>query len=155
VSVAPVCVEIKEPGCYKDRVQPAAVVPHRSPWLVLDRVEVDGDEARGAKLVTAGDPLAADGTLPVVMVVEALAQAAAAVMGARAAAAGPQGGHHGYLTELRGVTFSGRVPVGGCLDLTARRTHSLGRLHRFMARATCDGAPLCEGEMSFAVETFA
>ena len=134
-------------------VPPTSLVPHRPPWLLLDRVDVDGDEARGAKLVSAGEPLAADGALPDVLVVEALAQAAAAVMGARAVAeGGPAGGHRGYLTEIRGFVFAGRAHVGGCLEVTARRTRSLGRLHRFAARATCDGAPVAEGELSFAVE---
>lgn len=132
---------------------PTSLVPHRTPWLVLDRIEVDGDAARGRKLVSAAEPLAAGGALPQVLVVEALAQAAAAVMGARRVAeGGPAGGHRGYLTEIRGLTFAGALPVGGRLEVTARRTHSLGRLHRFAARATFDGAPLCEGELSFAIE---
>jgi 3-hydroxymyristoyl/3-hydroxydecanoyl-(acyl carrier protein) dehydratase len=134
-------------------VLPTALTPHRPPWLVLDRIEVEGDEAHGVKLVTAGDPLTADGALPEVLVVEALAQAAAAVMGAQVAAGGgAAGAHRGYLTEIRGLTFAGRARVGGRLEVQARRTRSLGRLHRFAARAACDGIALAEGELGFAVE---
>lgn len=134
-------------------MNPTSLIPHRPPWPVLDRIEVEGEAARGLKLVTAGDPLAADGALPDVLVVDALAQAAAAVMGARVAAEGGAAAtHRGYLTEVRGLTFSGHARVGGRLEVQAQRTHSLGRLHRFAARAACDGVPLCEGELSFAVE---
>jgi 3-hydroxymyristoyl/3-hydroxydecanoyl-(acyl carrier protein) dehydratase len=132
---------------------PTSLVPHRPPWLLLDRVEVEGDAARGTKLVAASEPYAQGGALPAALVIEALAQAAAAVMGARAGAGGvPEGGRRGYLTEIRGFTFAGPALVGGCLEVVARRTHSLGRLHRFAARATCDGALVGEGELSFAVE---
>ena len=133
-------------------MHPTSLIPHRPPWLVLDRVEVEGDEARGVKLVSAGDPLAPDGVLPEALVVEALAQAAAAVVGARVAAGGAAGPHRGYLTEIRGLTFAGRARVGGRLEVQARRTRSLGRLHRFAARATKDGTLLAEGELGFVVE---
>ena len=132
-------------------MHPTSLIPHRPPWLVLDRVEVEGDEARGVKLVAAGDPLAEGGVLPEALVVEALAEAAAAVMGARAPA-GAAGTHRGYLTEIRGLAFTGRARVGGRLEVRVRRTRSLGRLHRFAARAALDGAPLAEGELGFVVE---
>jgi predicted hotdog family 3-hydroxylacyl-ACP dehydratase len=152
VSVAPACVEIKPPGWYTYRVLPTSLIPHRPPWLVLDRIEVEGDQARGVKVVSADDPLAPDGELPEVLVVEALAQTAAAVMGA-AAANGAAATHRGYLTEIRGLTFVGRARVGSRLEVRAWRTRSLGRLHRFVARVAQDGAPLAEGELTFAVET--
>jgi len=129
------------------------LIPHRPPWVVLDRIEVEGDEARGIKLVTADDPVGADGVLPEVLVVEALAQAAAAVMGAAVAAGGgTAGAHRGYLTEIRGLTFAERARVGSRLEVLARRTRSLGRLHRFTARAAEEGAMVAEGELTFAVE---
>ena len=135
------------------RVHPTSLIPHRPPWLVLDRIEVEGDEARGIKLVAADDPVGADGVLPEVLVVEALAQAAAAVMGAAVAAGGGAAGvHRGYLTEIRGLTFAGRARVGSRLEIRARRTRSLGRLHRFTARADEDGTMVAEGELTFAVE---
>ncbi|MBI5480019.1 MAG: hypothetical protein HY906_14225 [Deltaproteobacteria bacterium] len=134
-------------------MNPTSLIPHRPPWLVLDRIEVEGEEARGVKLVSAGDPLTPDGALPEALVVEALAQAAAAVLGAQVAAGGgTPGAHRGYLTEIRDLAFTGRARVGGRLELRALRTRSLGRLHRFAALAVCDGVPLARGELGFAVE---
>ncbi|HEY3355389.1 MAG TPA: 3-hydroxyacyl-[acyl-carrier-protein] dehydratase FabZ [Polyangia bacterium] len=136
-------------------MDPALLIPHRPPWLLLDSVEVAGDEAHGRRLVSAGDPLAAgpDGALPQVLVVEALAQTAAAVMGARRRAAGADAAaHRGYLVEVRGMRFGAPPRPGAPLELHAAHTAALGRLHRFQARATQDGTVIAEGTMSFAVE---
>jgi 3-hydroxymyristoyl/3-hydroxydecanoyl-(acyl carrier protein) dehydratase len=131
-------------------VDPLALIPHRPPWLLVDRVEVDGEQARGLRQVTAGDALDGEaGALSQLLVVEALAQTAAAVMGARLAAGA---GHGGYLVEVRGMRFGPPPRPGAPLELSATHVAALGRLHRFTARATQRGAVVAEGTMSFAVE---
>ena len=55
------------------------LVPHRPPWALVDRVlSVDGETVTAEKRVSAGDPLVRDGGLAGPLVLEALAQGAAA-----------------------------------------------------------------------------
>jgi 3-hydroxyacyl-[acyl-carrier-protein] dehydratase len=144
-------------------VDPVALIPHRPPWLLVDAVEVEADTetAHGRREASASDPWCAGGVLPPVLVVEALAQTAAAVMGAAFArhaeargGAGAAGAaeHRGYLAEIRDFRFPAPARAGLPVELVARRTASLGRLHRFRARATQGGEVVAEGDLSFAVE---
>jgi len=134
-------------------VAPVLLIPHRPPWLLLDSVEVDGGVARGRTAVTAGDPRCALGLLPSTLVLEALAQTAAAVLGARRAAAGQRAQDHtGYLVEMRDVRLEGAAAAGTPLELTATHERSLGHLHRFRVQARQAGGLVVEGQMTFAVE---
>jgi 3-hydroxymyristoyl/3-hydroxydecanoyl-(acyl carrier protein) dehydratase len=127
---------------------PADLIPHRAPWLLVDRVlfvDGEGGEVRAEKLLCAGDPLLADG-LPEVLALEALAQTAACLMGRGV------GRHRGYLVAAAHVEFGGRALVGETLCLRARKTAALGALHRFDGEATVGDRLIARGEMTFAVE---
>ena len=126
------------------------LIPHRPPWLLVDRVVARGDEEVTAeKRLTHDDPLLAGGELAEVLVVEALAQTAACLN------AGALGRHRGLLVAATGFSFDGRARAGELLVLSARRTAALGALVRFAAEARVEGRTIARGQMTFAVEEVA
>jgi 3-hydroxyacyl-[acyl-carrier-protein] dehydratase len=121
-------------------------IPHRPPWLLVDRVvRVDGACVWAERRLGANDPLLSDG-LPELLVLEALAQAAACLMG------GGLGQHRGYLVAATGFEFFARAQAGDTLSLRATRTAALGALHRFDGEATVGERVVARGQMTFAVE---
>jgi 3-hydroxyacyl-[acyl-carrier-protein] dehydratase len=122
------------------------LIPHRAPWLLVDRVVVrDGERVEAEKRVTADDPLLAGGELPELMVLEALAQTAAL------ANAGAIGRHEGLLVAASRVTFDGRAQAGDVVALHARKTATMGALVRFECEARVGERVIARGEMTFAV----
>lgn len=122
------------------------LIPHRRPWLLLDRVlEVGAARVTAEKRLSANDPLLAEG-LAELLVVEALAQTAACLRGAQA------GAHRGMLVQASGFTFEKRAQAGETLTLTVTRTASLGALHRFDGEARAGERLIARGQMTFAVE---
>jgi 3-hydroxyacyl-[acyl-carrier-protein] dehydratase len=122
------------------------LIPHRAPFLLIDRVIASGDgRVEAEKHITDDDPLIADG-LPEALVVEALAQTAACLMGAGL------GQHRGYLVAATAFEFNGRAQPGETLTLCAERTAALGGLHRFSGEARVGERVVARGQMTFAVE---
>jgi 3-hydroxyacyl-[acyl-carrier-protein] dehydratase len=121
-------------------------IPHRPPWLLIDRVtSVAGERVEAERRLAADDPLCADG-LPETLVVEALAQTAACLMGHE------RGAHRGYLVAAAGFEFHGRAQAGETLTLSATRTAALGALHRFDGEAHVGARLVARGQMTFAVQ---
>jgi len=126
-------------------------IPHRPPWLLVDRViSVEGPTVTAERRLTFDDPLMQDG-LPEVLVLEALAQTAACLN------AGELGAHRGFLVAASGFEFDGRAQAGETLLLSATRTAALGALHKFegVAQAIAPGGQarmVARGQMTFAVE---
>jgi predicted hotdog family 3-hydroxylacyl-ACP dehydratase len=93
-------------------------LPHRPPFLMIDRLDfVDDREVRAGVVVAQGMTLLErDGTLHPVALAEIVAQAWAAATGYRKAVAGlpPQ---TGLLVSLRSVEFPGRAAVGDRLTV--------------------------------------
>jgi 3-hydroxyacyl-[acyl-carrier-protein] dehydratase len=122
------------------------LIPHRAPFLLVDRVlEADSRRLRAERRLTVGDPLLADG-LPETLAVEALAQAAACLMGER------RGPHRGYLVAASGFVFDGRAQAGETLTVEVERIAALGALHRFHGEARAGERVIARGELTFAVE---
>jgi 3-hydroxyacyl-[acyl-carrier-protein] dehydratase len=122
------------------------LIPHRAPWLLVDRVVESGEgRVRAEKTLCVDDPLLADG-LPETLVMEALAQAAACVRG------GERGQHRGFLVAATKFEFPRRARAGEILTLRAERTATLGALHRFSAEAAVGDEIVAKGELSFAIE---
>jgi 3-hydroxyacyl-[acyl-carrier-protein] dehydratase len=120
-------------------------IPHRAPWLLVDRVvEAGGERVVAEKRLTAADPLV-EGVLPRLLLVEALAQAAACLRAAEA------GQHRGMLVAVSGFSFTGEARPGDLLVLKARRIAALGALVRFETEALVDGQAIARGELTFAV----
>jgi 3-hydroxyacyl-[acyl-carrier-protein] dehydratase len=123
-----------------------ATLPHRPPFRMVDRlVSAAPGEARAERRVTANDPLVGDGLLPC-LVLEGLAQTAALIAGAEV------GRHDGYLVAMRNVAVEGQARVGDTVALFARRTATLGGLHRVEAEASVEGRVILRGELTFAIQ---
>lgn len=79
-------IEIEDANAWPDAVDVLSVLPHRYPFLFVDRLRVvePGRRALGLKRVTGadgfGEPELPNGEMPGLLVVEALAQTSAAVL---------------------------------------------------------------------------
>jgi len=122
------------------------LIPHRAPWLLIDRVVARGDDrVEAEKRVAADDPLLAGDELPELLLLEALAQTAAC------ANAGTLGKHQGLLVAASHVEFHGRARAGDVVTLVATRTATMGALVRFSTEARVGEHVVARGEMTFAV----
>ena len=122
------------------------LIPHRPPWLLVDRVTARGDDfVEAEKLLGAADPLLAPDGLPEVLLLEALAQTAAC------ANAGTLGAHRGLLVAAARFEFDGRAQAGDVIVLRATRTATLGTLVRFDGEARVGARVVARGQMTFSV----
>ena len=122
------------------------LIPHRPPWLLVDRVlSRQGGVVEAEKQLSATDPLLAGGELPELLVLEALAQTAACHN------AGTLGSHRGLLVAATGLIFDGRAVAGEVVHLRAEKTATMGALVRFSVAARVGDRVIARGEMTFAV----
>ncbi len=138
-----------------DSRQIQEILPHRWPFLLVDRIlEVSDTRAVGIKLVSASDQFflghfPGQPIMPGVLIVEALAQ-----VGARAVLRQPQ--HQGKLALFAGIeNFRFRRPVvpGDVLRLEVTLTRARGNYGRGAARATVDDQVAAEGDVIFMLAT--
>ena len=121
------------------------LLPHRPPFRLVDRLVSCGPaDAVAERRITHDDPLV-EGALPGTLLVEALAQTAALM------ATAELGEHLGYLVGLRRVTLTGRVVPGDTLRLHARRTGTLGALHRVEAEGRVGDVVVVRGELTLTI----
>lgn len=129
------------------------ILPHRPPFLLVDRVTVlTEQEVRAYKLLGANEPYFAghfpdQPVMPGVLQVEALAQAAAAWLGARE---GKQGDIP-YLTGIQSARFRRPVTVGDRLDLHVCLQGSKSGFYHFKGTAAVEGKVACEAVLSACV----
>jgi len=128
------------------------LLPHRYPFLMLDRVlEVEpGQRAVGLKCVTANEPFfqghfPGNPVMPGVLIVEALAQTAA-VLGAETH---PEYVDHGgvLLMGLDKVRFRRPVVPGDTLTLDVELIKVRGPIWRVKGTATVDGERAAQAEL--------
>lgn len=121
-----------------------ALLPHRFPMLLVDRVEdiVLGQSARGIKAVSINEPFFAGHfpgrpIMPGVLIIEALAQTAGVLALKTLGEAGK--GKLVYFMAIDGAKF--RIPVEpGCLlDLKVEFSQNRGRISKFNGRAEING----------------
>jgi 3-hydroxymyristoyl/3-hydroxydecanoyl-(acyl carrier protein) dehydratase len=125
------------------------LLPHRAPWALVDRVlSVEESTVTAEKRVSADDPLCGEAGLGGPLLLEALAQAAACLMGAENPG---RSGHRGYLVAARGWKFPSWAQPGETVTLVARKVSQLGELHGFEAVARAGERELASGSMTFAV----
>lgn len=139
------------------------LLPHRHPFLLLDRVTELEPGRRGVavKCVSVAEPCFAGhfperAVFPGVLIVEALAQLAGVVQ----ASAHPdddgsaRGGvpRIGYLASLHGFKFRRAVVPGDRMVLEARANASVGGLTDFAVSATVDGETVATGRLAVAAE---
>lgn len=130
-------------------------IPHRYPFLLVDRVEVLEEDKRcvGTKMVTINEPFFNGHfpdmpVMPGVLIIEALAQAACVMLLSKGGAA-----YEGKLAMFMGIEeakFRAPVLPGMVLKLNIEILR-LGRAGKFRGEATVDGKLAAEAVMTFAV----
>lgn len=137
-----------------DIVEIEKILPHRYPFLLVDRVTEleEGKRAVGIKNVTANEPqfqghFPGVPIMPGVLIIESLAQ-----LGAVLLLSMPENkGKLGLLTGANNFKFRRQVVPGDTLQLEVELIvyrHGMGRAS---AKATVDGQLAAMGEISFAV----
>ena len=131
-------------------------IPHRYPFVMVDKIvemSDDGTRAVGIKNLSANEPFFQGHfpgypIMPGVLIVEALAQTAAAAMRTRTP------GVKDKLAVLAGIdNFRFRRPVvpGDTLRLEVALTKMRGPVGKISGRATVDGQLVAEGDIMFAI----
>ena len=131
-----------------------AILPHRSPFLLLDRIlELEPDRrVVGLKNVTSNERyfIAGPGgvpTLPASILTEAMAQAGAVLILSK-----PENrGRLVYFMGIDRVRYRRPVVAGDQVRLEGEVLRMRSRIGRLRGRALVDGKLACEGEMTFAL----
>lgn len=137
-----------------DAVEIMKIIPHRYPFLLVDRIEEleSGKRAVGIKNVTMGDPFFQGHfpdypVMPGVLIVEALAQVGAVAM----LTLDEYRGKIAFFAGLDNVRFKRQVKPGDTLRLEVE----LGQIRRNIGSgsglATVNGEVACKGDFMFAI----
>jgi len=131
------------------------IIPHRYPFLLLDRIEelVEGERAVGIKNVTANEPFFPGHfpdypVMPGVLIVEALAQVGAVAL----LSVDANKGKLALFAGIDKVRFKRQVRPGDALRLEVTITRSRGAIGFGEAVATVNGETACSGELMFAIQ---
>src|SRR5262245_33622903 len=131
-----------------------AILPHRSPFLLVDRILELEPEKRivGLKNVTSNERyfIAGPGgvpTLPASILTEAMAQAGAVLILSR-----PENrGRLVYFMGIDRVRYRRPVVAGDQVRLEGEVLRMRSKMGSLRGRAFVDGKLVCEGEMTFAL----
>jgi len=131
------------------------VIPHRYPFLLVDKVLEMEEEKRvvGLKNVTANEPFFTGHfpdypVMPGVLILESLAQVGAiAVLGME-----KNKGKIGFLAGVDKCRFKKQVKPGDQLKLEVEITRMKGPIGKGKGIATVDGEVACEAEITFAIK---
>jgi 3-hydroxyacyl-[acyl-carrier-protein] dehydratase len=137
-----------------DIEQIKAILPHRSPFLLVDRVvELEADRrVVGVKNVTSNERyfIAGPGgvpTMPASILTEAMAQAGAVLILSK-----PENrGRLVYFMGIDRVRYRRPVVAGDQVFLEAEVIRLRTKMGSLRGRALVDGKVVCEGEMTFAL----
>ncbi|KEF38834.1 3-hydroxyacyl-(acyl-carrier-protein) dehydratase [Schinkia azotoformans MEV2011] len=130
------------------------VIPHRYPFLLVDRIlEVeDGKRAVGYKNITANEEFFNGHfpdypVMPGVLIVEALAQVGAVAM----LKLPDNQGRLAFFAGIDNCRFKRQVVPGDQLRLEVEMTRVKGKIGKGKGIATVDGELVCETEIMFAL----
>ena len=137
-----------------DIEQIKTILPHRSPFLLVDRiVELESDRrVVGVNNVTSNERyfIAGPGgvpTMPASILTEAMAQAGAVLILAK-----PENqGRVVYFMGIDRVRYRKPVVAGDQVFLEAEVIRLRSKMGSLRGRARVDGKVVCEGEMTFAL----
>jgi 3-hydroxyacyl-[acyl-carrier-protein] dehydratase len=128
------------------------LLPHRAPFLLVDRVVAfeAGKRIVAWKGVTMNEPFFAGHfpgkpVMPGVLILEALAQAAA-LLAMMSLGPGEAGKLITYLMAIDGARFRRPVVPGDRLELHVEITKQKGAVWKEMGTAVVDGQPVAEAE---------
>lgn len=128
------------------------ILPHRYPFLLVDRVLelVPGERARGIKNVTVNEPFfqghwPGQPVMPGVLQVEAMAQVAGMLLLERCR----RSHQRAMIFAIDKVKLRRQVVPGDQLVIEAEAIRVKGRTCQVFARARVDGQLACEAEMKF------
>lgn len=137
-----------------DIMQIKDIIPHRYPFLLVDRIlEVEeGKRAVGLKNVSANEPFFNGHfpeypVMPGVLIVEALAQVGAVAMLMKE----ENKGRLAFFTGIDNCRFKRQVKPGDQLRLEVEIIRARGTIGKGKAVATVDGEIACETEIMFAL----
>jgi 3-hydroxyacyl-[acyl-carrier-protein] dehydratase len=129
------------------------IIPHRYPFLMVDRVVdiVAGTSATGIKNVTFNEPhfqghFPGMPVMPGVLIVEAMAQTAAVMVGVSQGLADK--GMGVFFMGLDAVKFRRKVAPGDVLHLKVTTLRGGGKVWRFAGKAEVDGQLAAEAEFT-------
>ena len=130
------------------------IIPHRSPFLLVDRIEEMevGKRAVGKKCVTYNEPFFAghfpqEPVMPGVLIIEALAQVGAVCC----LSAEENKGKIGFLGGVNKAKFRGKVVPGDVLNLEVEMIKVKGPVGGGKGTATVDGKVVASGEITFMI----
>lgn len=129
------------------------IIPHRYPFLLIDKVVniVPNKGCVGIKNVTINEPhftghFPAKPIMPGVLVVEAMAQAAAVLVGISMDVVGRD--LLTYFLSIDACRFRRMVVPGDRLELHMTVKRGGGKIWKFDGRAVVDGQTACEAEIA-------
>lgn len=131
-----------------------SVLPHRYPFLMVDRViSLSAEEAVGVKNVTINEPyfqghFPDDPIVPGVLLLEALAQLGGILINFTE---DNRKERRGYFAGLDGVRFRKPVRPGDQIILRVTHLKHKGNIYKLKGEATVDGEIAVEGELIIAL----
>jgi 3-hydroxyacyl-[acyl-carrier-protein] dehydratase len=139
-----------------ERSEIEAMIPHRAPFLWIDRVEElePGVRCVAVKLVDPADPIfaghfPAKRILPGVLLIEAVAQTAGVMLGSAAPQAGGKtGGGVALLGAVNRFKFLKAVTPGQQLRIETKMLTEVGRMACIGGTVWVDGEMVASGELS-------
>ena len=138
-----------------DTKQIMEILPHRAPFLLVDRIEElePGHRAAGRKAVTYNEPFFAghfpqEPVMPGVLICEALAQVGAVAI----LSLEENKGNLSFFGGINKARFRRKVVPGDVLRLEVEMVKVKGPIGVGKATAWVDGQVCCEAELTFAVQ---
>ncbi|MCI4626543.1 MAG: 3-hydroxyacyl-ACP dehydratase FabZ [Candidatus Magnetoovum sp. WYHC-5] len=126
------------------------ILPHRYPFLMVDRIVelIDSESAKGIKNVTMNEPFfqghfPGNPVMPGVMIIEAIAQ----VSGILAFQSGMKGNTVLFMS-IEKAKFRKPVVPGDQLLIEVKVLHKRGNVWKFSGKASVDGAVVSEAEFT-------